>query len=94
MSNIYILIAVSMVIGKGLESLFIPSFADQPPRRLGSKPDKENLGNRWQGLESRGDTPRQCAVVNLEGSKGCPGGTYGKTSVTDYMEMNKRGHTQ
>lgn len=40
------LVAISVVVSKGFQSFCITVLADQPTRRLGSKPDKNHLQDR------------------------------------------------
>jgi hypothetical protein len=46
-----------VVISQRLESLSIPSFADQPTRRFGHKIDEANLGNGWETLQDGRNSP-------------------------------------
>ena len=52
-----IVIAVCMVVGQGLQRLFIASLAHEPTRRLGAEPDQANLDDGGESLKSGGDTP-------------------------------------
>jgi len=66
-------VAVSVVIGEGLEGLFITTLGNQPTRRFWNEPDEENLKNGGGGLEGGGETPCPRAL-NFERAIGRPGG--------------------
>jgi len=86
---------VSIVTTSVPESEDLPSFlllalGDQPTRRFGDEPDKDNLGNGGESLESGRNTPCP-GVLNLESAKGGPCGDNGTGVPERVVERGQLG---
>jgi len=87
-----LLIAVGVVVGEDLESLGVAVLADQPTRGLGSEPDKGDLDDGGETLESRGNTPAP-GVLEPEGTEGSPRGAKQQASILTNVDRADQRHT-
>lgn len=84
------LIAVSVVVSEGLQSLRLPALGDEPTRRLRCEQDKEELENGRKTLEDGGDAP--CPVVGDElRTESGPRGTRQDISTSRILQTASSG---
>jgi hypothetical protein len=82
-------VTVCVPSGDDVLGLFITTLVDQPTRGLGEEPNEEDLDDRGQTLESRGDTPRPI-VIDTEGTEGGPSGNDGAREPERVVERGQR----